>query len=70
MNIDRRTLSLAAPVLSTVGSLVAFVAAVRRRPRSAGNVMSSLLGLVGSAAWAAAAWQESLEPDVTVVTAD
>jgi hypothetical protein len=67
VNIDRRTLDLAAPVLCTIGGLVAVLASLRSRPRNASGVLSALLGFVGSAAWAAAAYQDSL--DATLVDA-
>lgn len=57
MAIDRQTLNLAAPVLCTVGSLVGFLSALRHRK----GVLAALFGMVGSAAWAAAAMQDAQE---------
>ncbi len=57
MNIDRRTLNLAAPLLCTLGSTVAFLSALRHRQ----GVLASMFGMGGSAAWAAAALQDDQE---------
>lgn len=69
MTIDRSTLNLAAPVLCTLGSLVALVAALRG-PRNSANLLSSVLGLVGSAAWAMSALDDENAVDVAVVASD
>ncbi len=61
MELDRRTLNLAAPVLCTIGSLVALLAALFGRDTSRSAKLSALLGTVGSAAWAMAAYQDSLD---------
>lgn len=58
MNIDRRTLDLAAPVLSTLASLVSLVVTLRSGDRSKASALSALLGVVGSAAWAMSAVEE------------
>ncbi len=57
MNIDRRTLTLAAPALSTLGATIGFLSALRHRT----GVIAATLGLVGSLAWATAAFQDDLE---------
>jgi hypothetical protein len=54
--MDRRTLNLIAAVSCGIGSLAALFEA-----RSARAVLSSLFGVVGSAAWAASAYQDLAE---------
>lgn len=57
MDIDRRTLNLAAPALCTAGALVGLLSALRHR----NGVLAAMFGLIGSAAWAAAAFQDDQE---------
>lgn len=61
----RPRLNLAAALLSCVGGVAALlVAMLTREPRSAvsrATMVSSVLGLVASAAWAAAAYQDVAE---------
>jgi hypothetical protein len=61
----RPNLNLAAALLSCVGGLAALVVAVlTRHPKDAvsrATMVSSVLGLVASAAWAAAAYQDVAE---------
>lgn len=66
MNLDSKTLNLAAPILCTMGSLVALLSVLRRGPRTMGTLLSSVFGLVGSAAWAMSAYQDSLDADADV----
>lgn len=61
--MDRNRLNLAAAVLCGIGSLASLFGALTSRDRSPGSVLSSLLGTIGSAAWAAAAYQDMLEAD-------
>ena len=63
MDLDRRTLNLAAASLSGVASLVALLSALFGRNRGNGAVLPSLLGTVGSVAWAMSALQELQEAD-------
>ncbi len=63
MKTDRASLDLAAPLLCTIGSLIALLAALFGSGRTKSSVLSALLGTIGSAAWLAAALdaqQESL----------
>jgi hypothetical protein len=64
VNFDSKTLNLAAPILCTMGSLVALLSVLRRGPRTMGTLLSSVFGLVGSAAWAMSAYQDSLDGDI------
>lgn len=59
MAIDRRTLDLAAPMLCTVGSLVALVTALFSRGKNTSALLSAVLGTVGSAAWTMAALDDA-----------
>ncbi len=59
VNLDAKTLNLAAPVLCTLGSLLALLTMLRRGPRTMGSLLSGVFGLVGSAAWALSAYQDS-----------
>lgn len=59
--MDRNRLNLAAAVLCGIGSLASLLAALASGSRERGSVLSSLLGTIGSAAWAAAAYQDMLE---------
>ena len=65
--MDRNRLNLAAAVLCGIGGLASLLGALTARDRSWGAVLSSLLGTIGSAAWAAAAYQDMLEADGTDV---
>ena len=58
MNVDRRLLNLVAAAASTLGALGALVAG---RRRGDGGTLVALLGLIGSAVWAAAAYGEYVE---------
>jgi hypothetical protein len=51
MNLDRRTLNLAAASLSAVASLIGLGSALFGRNKGSGAVTPSLLGLAGSVAW-------------------
>lgn len=66
VNLDRRTLDLAAPVLCTLASLVSLLAAMRKGNRTAGAVLSGVFGVVGSAAWALAALDDRAQSDAEV----
>jgi hypothetical protein len=44
-----------------VGSFASLLSAVFCRPRDRTALLSSLLGTIGSAAWAAAAYQDMIE---------
>lgn len=57
MDIDRRTLNLAAPALCTAGAFVGLLSALRHR----NGVLAAMFGLIGSAAWTAAAFQDDHE---------
>ncbi len=59
MAIDRKTLSLLAPVLSTAGSLFGLMRALRQR----NGVIVATLSLIGTLAWAAAAFQDAQDDD-------
>jgi hypothetical protein len=61
MDIDKQTLNLIAAVTCGVGSGIALLSALFGRNRGSGAVLPSLLGVVGSAAWAASALQEMQE---------
>lgn len=55
MDLDKGTLNLAAAVLCGLGSVIALLSALFGRNRGGGTVLPSLLGAVGSAAWAMSA---------------
>lgn len=57
MDVNRSQLNFIAATLSGFASFVSFIHAVRNRD----SVLPGLLGTVGSAAWAMAAWQEMQE---------
>ena len=59
--MDRIRLKLAAAVLCGIGSLASLLGALGKRER--GAVLSCLLGTIGSAAWAAAAYQDMLDDE-------
>ena len=65
MKQDQETLNFAAAVLSTIASVAALIAAGggrgQRGTRAA--LMSGLLGTVGSAAWAIAAYRDKQASD-------
>jgi hypothetical protein len=61
MDIDKRTLNLVAAVTCGLGSGVALLSALFGRNRGGGAVLPSLLGVVGSTAWAMSALQEMQE---------
>ncbi len=65
MQLDRRTLNLIAAVLCGIGSLATFLTA--RGDRAAR--LSGLLGTIGSAAWAASAYDDILEARAQLDTA-
>jgi hypothetical protein len=67
MPLDTRTLNLAAAVLCGVGSGIGLCSALFGRNRGNGVVLPSLLGLVGSAAWAVSALQDLQADDSEVV---
>ena len=58
MDLDKRTLNLAAAVLCGLGSGIALLSALFGRNRGGGAVLPSLLGVVGSAAWAMSAMED------------
>ena len=66
MELDRRSLTLAAPLLCTAGALGGFLSALRHRK----GVLASMVGLIGSAAWAAAALQDDQEQRAAELIAD
>ena len=63
--MDRRTLNLVAAILCGVGSLAALLPLMfSRGARSAagrGAMLSALMGTIGSAAWAASAYEDHAE---------
>ncbi len=65
MLISRQTLNLAAAVLCGVGSFASVIAALLadgpKNATSRATMLSGLLGTIGSAAWAAAAYQDLLD---------
>lgn len=61
--MGRTRLNLAAAVLCGIGSLASLLGALGSRGRDLGAVLSSLLGTIGSVAWAAADYQDMLEAD-------
>lgn len=63
MDLDQRTLNLAAAVLCGVGSVIALLSALFGRNRGSGAVLPALLGTVGSAAWAMSAVQDLQEAE-------
>jgi hypothetical protein len=62
MNVDRRLLNLVAALASTLG---AFGALVAGRRRGDGGTLVAVLGLISSAAWAAAAYSDYAEGQET-----
>lgn len=66
MDIDKRTLNVAAALLCGIGSGVSLLSALFGRNRGSGAVLPSLLGLIGAAAWAVASIQdiEEVGPDL------
>jgi hypothetical protein len=70
VSTDRNTLNLAAAVLCGIGSFVALLSALftrGRRDRAA--LLSGLLGTIGSAAWAMAAYDDMLEANEVELSA-
>ena len=70
MKLDPRMLNLVAAVLCGIGSLTTLLTARGRRDGVA--ALSGLLGTIGSAAWAMAAYEDLMEasqpmPDVAEV---
>ena len=61
--MDRNRLNLAAAVLCGIGSLASLLGALTSRNRDRGALLSGLLGTIGSAAWAAASYQDMLEAE-------
>lgn len=59
--MDPQQLKLLGPVTSFLGSLIAFLTALRSGPGKSAAVLSATLGLVGSAAWLTVAYQDHLE---------
>jgi hypothetical protein len=60
--VDRNTLNLAAAVLCGIGSFASLLTALfGRGGRDRAAVLSSLFGTIGSAVWAAAAYQDVTE---------
>lgn len=70
MAIDRRTLDLAAPVLCTVGSLVALLAALFSQGKNRSALLSAVLGTVGSAAWTLAALDDAKNEEPAAASGD
>jgi hypothetical protein len=68
MAIEKDTLNMAAPVLCTIGSFVALLAAVFSRGKNRSAVMSALFGTIGSAAWAMSSLQDAQERRDEVAT--
>lgn len=66
MQLDQRTLNLAAAVLCGIGAGVGLMSALFGRNRGTGAVLPSLFGLIGSAAWAMSAAQDLQDDDLTV----
>lgn len=66
MPTDRRSLNLVAAVLCGIGSLLTLLAAARRKGgRDGVATLSGLFGMIGSAAWAMSALDDtSDEPDL------
>ena len=58
MELDQRTLNLAAAVLCGLGSGISLLSALFGRGRGSGSVVPSLLGVIGSAAWAMSAYAD------------
>ena len=67
MDIDKRKLNLVAAVTCGAGSGIALLSALFGRSRGSGTVLPSLLGVVGSAAWAMSALQEMQEGETDLV---
>jgi hypothetical protein len=63
MDLDRRTLDLAAASLCGIGSAISLLSALFGRNRGNGAVLPSLLGAVGSVAWAMSALRDSGDAD-------
>jgi len=59
--MDRKRLNLVAAVASSIGSLAALFGVLTSRSRDRGALLSSLLGTIGTIAWAAAAYQDLLD---------
>ena len=63
MNLDKRTLNLAAAALSAVASLIGLGSALFGRNKGSGAVTPSLLGLAGSIAWVLSALDDLDQAD-------
>ena len=63
VQIDTKTLTLVAPVMSVLGAFIGFASALRSGPKRGAAVLSSLLGLIGSTLWLVAAYQDQLDHD-------
>jgi hypothetical protein len=58
--MDRNRLNLVAAVMSSIASMAALFGVLTSRSRDRGALLSSLLGTIGTIAWAAAAYQDLL----------
>ena len=63
MNLDKRTLNLAAAGLSTFGSLVSLGSALFGKAKGTGALLPALLGVAGSTAWLMSALGELDDAD-------
>ena len=67
--MNAENLKLVGPVTSVLGSLVALVTALRSGRGRGPAVLSSLLGLAGSLAWLADAYQDHMKRAGEIETA-
>ncbi len=68
MRFDRRCLNLVAAVLCGVGSAASLLSARGSRDRAA--MLAGFFGVIGSAAWAAAAYDDLVDEVVGVHTTE
>ena len=64
MQLDKRTLNLAAAGLSTLAALIGLGSALFGKNKGTGAFLPSLIGLAGSAAWLGSALDEYQEDDL------
>lgn len=66
MQLDKRTLNLAAAALSTLAAVIGLGSALFGKNKGTGAVLPSLIGLAGSAAWLGSALDDYQGDDLDV----
>ena len=63
MQLDKRTLNLAAAALSSLAAVIGLGSALFGKNKGSGAVLPSLIGLAGSAAWFGSALEDYQDAD-------